>query len=755
MDFLFGKAEKVAPDASSTIDKLCDRVRDSTLLEDRRSAVQGLRGLARDWQVQVGTKGMPALITVLQNDRMDVEIIKLTLETLNILCSTNGEDEMGKTLTEIFVKDPQNISLLLDILAEVDFYVRFNCVQLITTLFNNVGNALHEGILTSPLGISRLIDLLDDRREIIRNGKLFLILDGLLLLISLTANNADIQKIVAFENAFERLFSIIVDEGSVDGDIIVQDCLQLMHNLLKHNASNQNLFRETSCIKMIPRLLVFKDPSGQTYSVAQNKEELSEQKIANITSVLALIRILVEGNNQNTTINQNLFGQSNMVATLFELGMTTHMPLNIRIQALLAVGDVIKLHEVNRDRFSKCTAKMSIQAEHSGLPNQKPPPGTLTQSAMALVQTAMEKNPFALRSAATYAFRCFIEDNMEGQIAISTSLKPSSNSETGSLIISNLLDLSTARKDPWVLWFASNMLLHSLHRNPHSQDLALSVIFQEHGESISLIHKVCYTLLCAGRDGLDAKVQIALLSLLSVWLYENPKVVKEFLSEGSNIQYLVEQINHASGIDPVIQGLAAFLYGLVFEFNDDSEAAFTRANLQNVVSSRIGVDIFLSKVQRLKEAKYYLSNDDDLDNPFDPVFLEFLKLYLDQITRSVTVYKARAISSKPKPTENGNESQAKISSLMKALQDKDTEIAQLQQELEQLKYVKRSPSPHPPNSSREMEFLRHQLKEKDDKVKEIEAEQEDLLLCLADQEIEIQNLKERLKKYGEVFEDDE
>ncbi|KAJ3275936.1 Vesicle-mediated ER to Golgi transport protein [Terramyces sp. JEL0728] len=718
MDFLFGKAEKATPDASSTIDKLCDRVRDSTLLEDRRSAVQGLRGLARDWQV---------------NDRMDVEIIKLTLETLNILCSTNGDDDMGKTLTEIFVKDAQNISLLLDILAEVDFYVRFNCVQLITTLFNNVGNALHEGILTSPLGISRLIDLLDDRREIIRNGKLVLTVDGLLLLISLTANNADIQKIVAFENAFDRLFSIIMEEGSIEGDIIVQDCLQLMCNLLKHNASNQNLFRETSCIKKVPHLLVYRDANGQSVSLAKNRDELSEQKIANITSVLELIRILVEGNNQNTTINQNLFGQSNMVAALFELGMTTHMPLNIRIQSLLAVGDVINLHEVNRDRFSRCSAKMSIQAEHTGLPNQKPPPGTLTQSAMALIQTAMGKNPFGLQSAATYAFRCYIEDNMEGQIAISTSLKPSSDSETGSLIVANLLDLTTARKDPWVLWFAANMLLHSLHRNPHSQDLALSVIFQEHGETISLIHKVCYTLLCASRDNLDPKVQIGLLSLLA----------------------LVEQINHASGIDPIVQGLAAFLYGLVFEFNDDSEPTFTRANLQNVVSSRIGVDNFLSRAQRLKESKPYLSNSDDLENPFDHVFLDFLKSHLDQITRSVTVFKPRTVSSKPKTSENVNDSQLKIISLTKSLQGKDAEIAQLRQEIEQLKYVKRSPSPQPQKSNFEIESLRQQLKEKDERAKEIEEEQEDLLLCLADQEIEIQNLKERLKTHGEVFEDDE
>lgn len=48
------------------------------------------------------------------------------------------------------------------------------------------------------------------------NGFL-LILQGLLLLQQLTKSNAAIQKIVAFENAFERLLDIITEEGSSDG----------------------------------------------------------------------------------------------------------------------------------------------------------------------------------------------------------------------------------------------------------------------------------------------------------------------------------------------------------------------------------------------------------------------------------------------------------------------------------------------------------------------------------------------------------
>jgi hypothetical protein len=91
---------------TDTITKLCDRAMHSTLLEDRRGAVQGLRSLAREWKLDVGTKGMPALLNILKTDRMDIEIIKSTLETLNTLCSTtgDGDDDLGAMLTEIFLK---------------------------------------------------------------------------------------------------------------------------------------------------------------------------------------------------------------------------------------------------------------------------------------------------------------------------------------------------------------------------------------------------------------------------------------------------------------------------------------------------------------------------------------------------------------------------------------------------------------------------------------------------------------------------
>lgn len=65
-----------------------------------------------------------------------------------------------------------------------------------------------------------------------------------MLLIQLTKGNANIQKIVAFENAFDRIFDVIAQEGNVEGGIVVEDCLLLMLNLLRGNVSNQNFFKE-------------------------------------------------------------------------------------------------------------------------------------------------------------------------------------------------------------------------------------------------------------------------------------------------------------------------------------------------------------------------------------------------------------------------------------------------------------------------------------------------------------------------------
>ena len=59
---------------------------------------------------------------------------------------------------------------------------------------------------------------------------------------SLISQNPDIQKILAFEGAFEKLFNIIIAEGGVDGGAAVRDALTCVDGLLRFNQSNQVIF---------------------------------------------------------------------------------------------------------------------------------------------------------------------------------------------------------------------------------------------------------------------------------------------------------------------------------------------------------------------------------------------------------------------------------------------------------------------------------------------------------------------------------
>lgn len=58
-----------------------------------------------------------------------------------------------------------------------------------------------QAVLASHMGVVRLMDMMNER-EAIRN-------EALLLLNRLTRDSVDIQKIAAFEGAFERLFNIV------------------------------------------------------------------------------------------------------------------------------------------------------------------------------------------------------------------------------------------------------------------------------------------------------------------------------------------------------------------------------------------------------------------------------------------------------------------------------------------------------------------------------------------------------------------
>ena len=142
--------------------------------------------------------------------RDDTESLCLSLETLNNILNkknpngTPDEILISTQFSEMFLKEQCNLELLLNLLDEYvdEFSVRWSTVKLLDVLTVNVAQRLQELVVQVPRGVSRLVDLLNDSREIIRNDAILLLTH---LLTQTQVNLANIQKVKARRNLFKQI----------------------------------------------------------------------------------------------------------------------------------------------------------------------------------------------------------------------------------------------------------------------------------------------------------------------------------------------------------------------------------------------------------------------------------------------------------------------------------------------------------------------------------------------------------------------
>ncbi|CAG8460120.1 7921_t:CDS:10 [Paraglomus brasilianum] len=775
--------------AEDTVIKLCDRAANSTLLEDRRAAILGLKGLSREYKLEVGDKGLGVLLNILNEDRADIDTAKAILEILNILCTPDRAQEVGRDLglrfTDEVLQDESHIHLFLDLLQEVDFYVRFHDIQLLATLLTTRPDRVQDCILTAPMGISKLMDLFDDQQEVIRN-------EGLLLLISLTETNADIQKIVAFENAFDRLLEIITAEGGLNGGIIVQDCLQLTLNLLRYNVSNQNYFRETSCIQRISGLLGYPSTSEDNI-INYHFSDWHDQGTNNILVLLELVRILVAQNNTNTTTNQRVMNQCGMLKPVIELALASNAPSPVKTQAFYALGDLVRANQTNQEvlararvavplptyrsnesstSHSRTTSQSSAHLSFQELAQAMPPRSAI----MGLIAVAVGAEPesYGTRAAATYAFEAYIMRNVEAQVLLASSIAPQSddanNSDpitagaqsAGTLLLAALLEWEDSAADPYVVWFASVIFSHILLDNERSKGIVRGIYTADADstdEGAPLLQLIVKNLNMANKNNADVRVLIGYLCLLCVWLWDSPKSVGDFLAEESHFQMLITLVTQSSGVDPRVQGLCAFLLGVCYEFNNEMEGFnVSRSTLYPILINRIGIDLFVNRITRLREAphfkhasQYLFITPNELkvlpDLYFDYQFVEFFKENYEIIQRSIRVDPKATRSPRHSTDTNGNDndsfSLSAITTLKGVIQTQEAQINELKEKIRQLELESKN-SVNNSSASTAQQTLESNdekyaiLESKyialENKHAQLNKEQEDLLICLAEQE---------------------
>lgn len=566
---------------------MVDRVTTSTLLEDRRDACRALKALSRKYRIEVGAQGMPCLIQILETDRSDCEIIGYALETLcNVTSQEQFEEEMdnptvsanvGEQFTEMFIKSPDNVTLVLSFLEEFDFKVRWPAIKLLTALLANRHKDIQEIVLVSPMGVSKLMDLLIDSREVVRN-------DALLLLIQLIKGNANIQKIVAFENAFDRLFDVIRDEGFSDGGIVVEDCLILMINLLRNNSSNQQFFKEGSYIQRLAPMLVLPAELEET--------GWTPQKVSNIHCMLQVVRALVNPSNSQIIVSscQKTMRNCGLLETLCKILMGSGVPADILTETINTVAEVIRGDLENQDYLN------SIMA-----PSNPPQPAIV----VLLMSMVNEKQPLTLRCAVLYCFQCFLYHNEGSQGKLVQTLLPSS-SNVSTLTAGQLLCGGLFSNDSLANWFSLVALMHGILDNSAQKEQLLRVLLAISAGSnpVSLLQQ-CTTLLQQGNYKLQSKIGI--LMLLSTWLCECQVAVKTFLSTPNSIAFLIAQIgaNEHDDNEYLMQSLCAFLMGICIQFNDNSVPNYRRDELCQLILKRIGLEMFTKKLGEASKHEAY------------------------------------------------------------------------------------------------------------------------------------------------------
>ena len=645
--------------ATTTIENLSGRLQSATLLEDRRAAILGLRSFAKTYPASVASGSLRNLISSLNKDVEDVDTTKITLETLLMLFSPDesspeASDDIALWLADEFTQRQENITALLDLLDAHDFFSRLYSLQLITAISSARPERTQECVYTAPLGVSRLVAVLEDKREAVRS-------EGLLLLVALTPSSPDLQKLVAFENAFDRAFAIIDAEGGLtNGGITIQDCLSLLANLLRHNVSNQSYFRETGWVKKLTVLL--KDAVKEQDKPEGVADWARAQRDKNVWGLLAVLRLCLSKGSIGTQANQMSFWQNGVLDQVMEIGFRDTFDVLIRAEALATAADLIRSNSSLQEGFAQLdvisprpeenSPKINGHASPNGQASkpQKMPSVNVISGLLDLSLGPSSIFAFDVRLAACECLKAYLGGHAAIKLfflrrAIDGHV---SDRDEPDNVLSILIENSTAGRgpDPYRTWIASVLLFHLLYEDVDAKNLAMGVHegnADEGEEVVTCIQALSANLISCEQKAEDPRISLGYLMVLCGWLYEEPDAVNDFLSEGSNVQSIAQLVARNDPSRSLVSGLCAFLLGILYEFST-KDSPIPRATLHQILTTRLGREQYVDKITRLRE--HSMVRDFEVLHQglgagsavllpevyFDKTFIDFLK---DNFSRSM------------------------------------------------------------------------------------------------------------------------
>ncbi|CAH8512359.1 unnamed protein product [Dicrocoelium dendriticum] len=810
--YLASNSDAQETDACDIVDKLVDRFQSAIRTEDRRDSLRTLKALSKKYRLEVGTKAMPLFIESLRNDREDTDSVCYSLESLYSVMNDDDDNEqdshellnvptdLGCQLTEIFIKKPENVTLVMGFVDTYEVHIRRSALRLLTVLLNNQLKETQKVILQCPRAISKLIDLLSDPREALRN-------DALLLLLELTKSHVTIQKIVAFENTFERLFIIMQSEGWSDGGVVVEDCLNLLFQLLDGNSANQILFKENGFVQRLLPLLDSKldGDDHQTHWLTQ--------KIVNVHLTMQVIRALVSPRNksQNTRLCQTHMYNCGLLSKLCGIIMTNSVPSDVLTKAIYTLADTVRGCQVNQDYLTQVIAP------------SEPPQPIIT---ILLISMVNERQALTVRTAALYCFQCYVHSNTKMQSAIVTSMLSRPPEASAPISVGQLLCGGLFSNDAPSSWFSSIAFSHCIQDNVQLKEdlLCVHLATGDGGlTSVSLLQQ-CFSWF---QSTTHFQTKIGLLQLMCTWLAYCPAAVRCFIlaspplppssntqrpppasdsaggstatsPRGFNLSTLISEVSTLGNdeSDTLLGGLITLLTCICILFNPSDVPGFDRKSLIDTLEKRMGLDVMLEQLNQVSKLEAFIAAsrapEPEYQNSSDLIFdYSFTKLFKRLEYEAIRAF--HPLESGPNTVDlRQTDSYAAISCSRELFDGYEQKLAAKDQELHQLRSRITSleselaelrchapfndPSGAATTSSNAVVSQNHfasgtlnpsmsaneqQIRELQEKLSAtqqenelIKADRDDLLVLVHDQDSQVKRLRRMVKQLGGQLEDE-
>ncbi|PSK41773.1 Intracellular protein transport protein USO1 [Elsinoe australis] len=650
--------------ATDTINTLSSRLTSATLLEDKRAAILGLRSFAKGYPASVASGSLRDLISCLRDHGAglgkdgegDVDTVRSVLETLLMLFnpdpdSPEASEDISLWLADEFSQRQDNITILLDLLEVPDYYARMYSIQLLTSISSARPERTQQCILSAPLGTARLVGVLDDGREAIRDA-------ALLLLVDLTSvSQTDLQKLIAFEDVFLRIFKLMEAEGGIaEGGIVIQDSLSLLANLIRHSSSNQSLFRETGCLPKLYQAV----KEADVWDSEENEFSRSNRE-KNAWGLLAVIRLFLERGELGTKTNQDAFWKAGIVQLVLDLAFNLAATVPVRSSALRTCADMITTNPPLQESFASLLVMNGTPNQHltNGTAKKKEVQRTYVIEALLILllgTSAVEQ--VELRFSASVLIKAYCLGHQRIRLHfLQRAIAGFVDGEDESTNILSTLMASphgTAQTDPLRVVLAADILSQLLAEDDEAKGVlqAVSEGNAEKGEDVvTAVQTLAGHLTFSLQNDADPRISIAYLTLLITAFYDSQLMINDCLAEGSSlIGALFDMAGkckdsqvQSDEIKSLLPGLCAFLLGTIYEFST-KDSPIPRRTLQPLLLNKLGRQKYFESLKQLRQHPFIRDSELSLQEGamssqgqvlFHTIFIELFKEEYGRLRRAI------------------------------------------------------------------------------------------------------------------------